>query len=144
MAEQVPGTGDHQRADFEVVADYCRAHFSDVFTTVTLEPDDADLAVYRTSGESLDAAVTSQFPQLRFAFRTSVRSEGQVSDVLERLASDRDLWSRQGVTIWLFGPQPSGRILVETADPELAAERLAAHYPEAVFDVRRGYPKTPA
>jgi hypothetical protein len=144
MAHQVHGTSDHRREDFEVVADYCRAHFPDAFTEVTLEPDDADLAVYRTSGESLDPAVTSHFPQLRFAFRPSVRSEWQVADALERLTNDRYLWSREGVRIWLFGPQPSGRILVETADPELAAEWLAAHYPEAVFDVRRGYPKTPA
>jgi hypothetical protein len=63
---------------------------------------------------------------------------------LERLTNDRDLWFRHGVRIWLFGPQPSGRILVEAADPELAAERLAARYPEAVFDVRHGYPPTPA
>ncbi|MFG2106042.1 hypothetical protein [Micromonospora chersina] len=144
MAHQVHGTSDHQREDFEVVADYCRAHFPDVFTAVTANPDDADLAVYRTSGESLDPAVTARFPRLRFAFRPAVRSERQVADALERLTNDRDLWSRQGVKIWLFGPQPSGRILVETADPELAAERLAAHYPEAVFDVRHGYPKTPA
>ena len=105
--------------------------YGDYYSGVEVTP--AGLIVYRKTGGGLDAAVRTALPSVQITFRDAPYSRKELTAVADRILSDRDYWTSQGVPLWTVSARHDGTgVEVGTS----AGDKLLAGAPARYGPVR--------